>query len=82
VVLKIVRVTLGVLLCIAGVILGPVPIVPGFVFFGAGLALLARDIPWVHDRVQAFLVRVRALRARWKRWRRERRERRGAKKSG
>ena len=62
---KAIRITVGVILCLAGIVLGPVPIIPGFVVFAFGLALLARDVPWVKHKVDALL-------ARWRRFREER----------
>lgn len=65
----IVRTAIGVALLILGAIGSLLPIVPGFVFFAAGIAVLGTDhaivrrlTPYVH-RIRAWLERRGVLRA-------------------
>jgi len=64
-----VRTVIGVALLILGAIGSLLPILPGFVFFAAGIAVLGTDhaivrrvMPYVH-RVRAWLERRRILKA-------------------
>jgi hypothetical protein len=65
-VLRIARIVAGSVLCVVGVVLGPIPIVPGFPVLIVGLALLAQDVPFVR-------TWVGKAKARSKRWLAERR---------
>ena len=44
-----VRLSLGWLLTVAGVILGPMPVVPGFLFLVPGIAILAAESRWLRS---------------------------------
>ncbi len=80
-IVKAIRIAIGAIICFAGLVLLPLP-GPGMLVIAAGVALLARDIPWVKRKVDRFKeipvvkkARVRArfewsrLRARFARWR-------------
>lgn len=52
------KITLGILLLIVGAILGPIPIVQGWIFGILGFYLLATEIPWVkkhYDNFKAYI---------------------------
>jgi uncharacterized membrane protein YbaN (DUF454 family) len=72
-VLRILRIVAGSILCLLGIVLGPVPIVPGFPLIVLGLALLAHDVPFVRKWADTG-------KSKWKRWRATRRRRRAAKR--
>lgn len=57
--LKVGRITAGIVLIILGLIGWLLPIVPGFPFIIAGLALLSLDIPAVRRLRERFLAFVR-----------------------
>lgn len=44
---RIIRLTLGWILMVAGLILGPVPVFPGFLLFLPGLTLVAAETKWI-----------------------------------
>lgn len=56
-ILRLLRIILGCVCLLIGVLLGPLPIVQGWVFVLMGLGILAREVPWV----RRFLRRVRDL---------------------
>lgn len=62
---RVVRLILGWALTVAGIILGPVPVVPGFVFLLPGLAILCAESRWIRRilrRVREHWLLRRAMR--------------------
>lgn len=64
IVLKVLRITTGVLLLLIGAICGFIPILQGWVFGLAGLALLSVDVPFVRRWYERAKRRVEQLRKR------------------
>lgn len=62
VVLKVVRITAGLLLVLIGAIGGLIPIFQGWVFGLAGLALLSVDVPFIRRWYESAKQRVDELR--------------------
>ncbi|MBI1849090.1 MAG: hypothetical protein HYR85_01970 [Planctomycetes bacterium] len=65
---KILRITIGIFLCLSSVALGWLPLIPGVPLFLLGVALLAKDVPWVRRQVDRAKRKV-------KRWLVDRRRR-------
>lgn len=56
---KSINITLGIILLIVAAILGPVPLFPGFIVAIPALYLLAKEIPWVERKYQAFKEKIK-----------------------
>jgi uncharacterized membrane protein YbaN (DUF454 family) len=63
-ILRTLRITVGVILVLIGLAGGFVPIFQGWVFGIAGLGLLAKDIPWLRHRLRPLAARLRLCRRR------------------
>jgi uncharacterized membrane protein YbaN (DUF454 family) len=48
-ILSLLKIFLGIVLLLVGVVGNFLPIIPGLLFMAAGLLLLAGEIPWVHE---------------------------------
>ena len=62
VILKVCRITAGILLLIIGAIGGLIPIFQGWIFGLAGLALLSKDVPFIRRWYERAKVRFHEIR--------------------
>jgi uncharacterized membrane protein YbaN (DUF454 family) len=63
------RLAVGWLLVVLGVVLLPLPFFQSFLCVAVGLAMLSHDIPWLHRKREALRPHARRWRERWRRWR-------------